>query len=48
MTTLQLHHQTLDTVKTQSTRLEELDDSKLDGVVSFNYRVRMISFRLYH
>ncbi|GBP59399.1 hypothetical protein EVAR_47958_1 [Eumeta japonica] len=46
--TFQLHHQTLVTIKYQSTRQDESNQPKLDGVASFNYGVPMATFQLHH
>ncbi|GBP12290.1 hypothetical protein EVAR_75739_1 [Eumeta japonica] len=48
MSTFQLHHQTLITIEYQSTRQEESNEPKLDGVASFNYGVPMSTFQLHH
>ncbi|GBP85985.1 hypothetical protein EVAR_57461_1 [Eumeta japonica] len=48
MATFWLHHQTLITIKYQSTRQEESNEPKLDGVASFNYGVPMATFWLHH
>ncbi|GBP54111.1 hypothetical protein EVAR_81279_1 [Eumeta japonica] len=47
MATFQLHHQTLITIEYQSTRQEESNEPKLDGVASFNYGVPMAT-QLHH
>ncbi|GBP45088.1 hypothetical protein EVAR_33193_1 [Eumeta japonica] len=48
MATFQLHHQTLITIEYQSTRQDESNEPKLDGVASFNYGVPMATFQLHH